>query len=145
MNATAYRVRNGVFVAVLVVFGLLLGSFMMGGRPVVFTLGLAIALGLLGLVLVVLAARLPEARLPKGFLLLTGISAAGIPISVILHNLVYGLFLSWFGEEFWQRHGSDEPVFFILALFVFPGLLVIGAIGTIVMWIKRRPASPIHP
>ena len=101
---------------------------------------LAIAFGLLGLMVVVLTTRLREARIQKIFFVLAGASAAGIPICAILHNLVYGLFIAWFGKGFWERHvpGGDEPVFFILALFVCPALFLIGTVGSIVLLIKGK-------
>jgi len=41
---------------------------------------------------------------------LTGVSATGMPVCVIVHNFVYGLFIALFGEEFWGP-GGDEPLF----------------------------------
>jgi hypothetical protein len=67
---------------------------------------------------------------------LAGASAAAIPVCALLHNVVYGLFLWWFGEGFWERHGADEPVFFLLAVVVCPALFLIGAVGSIAFFIK---------
>ena len=61
----------------------------------------------------------------KKFLLLTGGSAIGFFVFVILHNAVYGLF------------GVEEPVFFILAVIVCPLGFLIGAIGTTVLFRKK--------
>ncbi len=36
-------------------------------------------------------------------------------LSVVLHNLVYGLFKNYF-----DSHGGDEPFFFIAAIFIIP-------------------------
>jgi hypothetical protein len=100
---------------------------------------LAIVFGLLGLALVILAARLSAARIEKIFFILTGASAAGMPIFAVLHNLVYGLFITWFGEGFWENHtGGDEPVLFLLAVLVCPALFVIGTVGSIVLFVKAR-------
>ena len=56
-------------------------------------------------------------RMLKIFLLMTGISLGVLIISIFLHNAIYGLFIHFFGEDFWDRTGmSDEPVFFFLAL-----------------------------
>jgi hypothetical protein len=75
----------------------------------------------------------------KKYLILTGASVTGIPISAILHNLIYGLFIYFFGKNFWDRIGlKDEPVFFFLAIIVFPILFLIGMTGCIVMFVKDR-------
>ena len=109
-----------------------------------FVLGvLAAIFGLLGLALVVLTARLEEPRARKVLFILAGASAAGIPICAVLHNLVYGLFIFWFGKGFWDRHGpgGDEPVFFVLAVVVCPILFLVGTVGGIVHLVKGRVAK----
>jgi len=68
----------------------------------------------------------------KWFLILTGASPIVAFISVILHNLVYGLMIYFFGEGFWGA-GGDEPVFFILALVVCPIVFLVGVIGSLIM------------
>ncbi len=72
----------------------------------------------------------------KKFLLLTGASSAGIFVFVLLHNFIYGLFIHFFGAEFWN--GGDEPFFFIMAIIVCPIGFLVGAVGSIVLFIKRR-------
>jgi len=72
----------------------------------------------------------------KKFLLLTGASSAGLFISIVLHNFIYGLFIHFFGADFWN--GGDEPIFFILAIIVCPIGFLVGAAGTIVLAIKNR-------
>ena len=57
----------------------------------------------------------------KKFLLLTGASAVGFFVFVLLHNAVYGLF------------GVEESFFFILAVIVCPLGFLVGATGTIVL------------
>lgn len=54
---------------------------------------LAISFFLLGLALILITLKLKVKGKLKKFLILTGGSAIGIPISVILHNLIYGLFI----------------------------------------------------
>ena len=73
--------------------------------------------------------------LKKVFLILTGASAAGFFVSVFLHNAIYGLFIHWFGADFWN--GGDEPVFFIMAIFVCPIGFLVGAMGSIILAMKR--------
>ena len=72
----------------------------------------------------------------KIFLLVAGISLAVFIISIVLHNAIYGLFILWFGEGFWERTGvKDEPVFFTIALLSVVSF-VVGLIGSLVMFIK---------
>jgi len=74
----------------------------------------------------------------KKFLILTGASATGFFVSVFLHNAIYGLFILWFGADFWDRIGvGDEPFFFIVAIFVCPIGFLVGVIGSIVLGIKK--------
>ncbi|MBW2978359.1 hypothetical protein KY331_05940 [Candidatus Woesearchaeota archaeon] len=96
----------------------------------------ALVFFILGIVLIVLAARMKKSRL-KIYLLLTGISAAGIPACVILHNLVYALFMVMFGEGFWGEAG-DEPVFFIIGVLVFPILFIVGAVRSLILFKKKK-------
>jgi hypothetical protein len=111
-----------------------------GQTWVVVLLALAAGLALSGAVLVVLTLKLHESRLQKMFFLLTGASAVAMPICAILHNVVYGLFIWWFGEGFWGRNG-DEPVFFILAIIVCPALFVVGSLGSMLLLIKKRMSN----
>ena len=70
------------------------------------------------------------------FMLVAGISLAVGIVSVFLHNAIYGLFIYWFGEDFWERSGvGDEPVFFIIALLSVAAFAV-GIIGSLVIFIK---------
>ena len=74
----------------------------------------------------------------KKYLILTAASIAGFVICVILHNVTYGLLIYLFGENFWDKIGiSDEPFFFLLAVFVCPILFLIGVVGSIVLIIKK--------
>jgi hypothetical protein len=146
MKDRARQIRNAIFyvlvamvIVVLSIEQLINLSFSVEAR-------LGIAFFLLGLVLVVLTVRLREARMEKIFFVLTGASAAGLPICVILHNLVYRLAITWFGAGFWERHTpwNDEPVFFFLAVFVCPTLFLIGTVGSIVILIKAKIAKPTN-
>lgn len=87
-----------------------------------------IAFFVLGLALIVLIVKKkvegPQGLLKK-FLLLTGASAVGFFPFVLLHNAVYGLF------------GVEEPFFFTLAVFVCPLGFLVGATGTIVLFLKK--------
>ncbi len=93
---------------------------------------------LLGLVLTILTFKNKVEPKFKKFLLLTGISSAGMFISIFLHNIIYGIFIFLFGADFWDRIGiGDEPVFFFIALVLCPIGFLVGMAGSIVMFIKR--------
>lgn len=75
-------------------------------------------------------------KMLKIFLLIAGISLAVFIISVVLHNVIYGAFIHWFGDDFWDRTGiKDEPVFFIIALLSVLSFIV-GIMGSLVLFIK---------
>jgi len=141
----------GVPIVILSVFFIpipALGDFRMSSfSPLFIVIAGAISL-LLGVALIVLTVKEKVAGRLKKFFLLTGASSPGIIVSILLHNVVYGLFILWFGEGFWDRIGGDEPVFFIMAVFICPLAFLVGAIGSIVLGVKncrlakRSPPSP---
>jgi len=105
--------------------------------PLVAFLGLAFLV--LGIALIILTYKQKIKGGLKWLLLLTGFSSAGILPSVILHNIVYGLFIYLFGQDYWERIGmGDEPFFFILALIILPLLFLVGAVGSVVLLIRKR-------
>ena len=79
-----------------------------------------------------------EGKLKK-YLILTGASAAGFFIFALLHNIFYGLeqvtghitILSYLMKTF-------EVVFFLISIFACPIGFLIGVIGTIIMFNKKR-------
>ncbi len=92
----------------------------------------------LGITLLVLTIKGKTKGISRKFQLLTGASAIGIPVSIFLHNAIYGLFIQWFGADIWDRIGTgDEPVFFIIAIFVCPIGFLVGAVGSIVLGVKK--------
>jgi len=75
-------------------------------------------------------------RMLRVFLLVAGVSFAAFIISVFLHNAIYGLFIHFFGADFWDRIGMpDEPVFFFVALLAVAAFAV-GLVGSLVMFLK---------
>lgn len=100
---------------------------------------LFLAFFILGIALILSVIKEKTEGKLKKFLLLTGSSAVGILASIILHNLIYALFILIFGADFWERTGlGDEPVFFILGLIILPVLFLVGAIGSIVLLFKKQ-------
>ena len=81
---------------------------------------------LLGVALLFLMVKAKVGGILKKFLLLTGASAVGLPVSVLLHNVVSGLF------------DIEEPVFFIMATLVCPIGFLVGAVGSVVLAIKNK-------
>jgi hypothetical protein len=136
MRNTTSTLRNAALFGVIVLFALTVLFFTLV-RLFNVAAVLGIIFGLLGLVLAVLTLRLQEPRLHRVFFLVTGISAAGIPISVVLHNLVYALCIVFFGEDFW-KDGSDEAFFFVLAIIVIPAAFVVGAVGSTVLLVRAK-------
>ena len=93
---------------------------------------------LLGTGLIFLAVKQKVGGMSKRFLLLTGAAALGFVVSVLLHNAVYGLFIYWFGADFWDRIGlRDEPFFFFMAILVCPAAFLVGVVGSIVLAMRR--------
>jgi len=92
---------------------------------------------LLGIAIIVMTIKAKLKGLIKKFLLLTGASITGIFAGVLLHNLVYGLFIYFFGADFWGI-GGDEPFFFVLATIICPIGFLVGMIGTIVLYVRKR-------
>ncbi len=93
---------------------------------------------LLGLALIFFTRKQKVGGWLKKFLILTGASSSGFFIFAILHNVIYGLFILLFGEEFWNFCGGDEPFFFTLAVLVCPIGFLVGVVGSIVLFIKKR-------
>jgi hypothetical protein len=95
---------------------------------------------LLGIALIIFSLRGRVSGWLKKFFILTGASAAGVLVSVLLHNLVYGLFAHFAGADFWN--GGDEFFFFIMAIVVCPLGFLVGVVGTIIIGARNRKASP---
>ena len=94
---------------------------------------------LLGIILVFLTLKQRVSETLKKFLILTGISAAGFFIFVLLHNFFYALgIISSQISILSLMIGILQTAFFITAIFICPLGFIIGAIGTIVILIKKN-------
>ena len=91
----------------------------------VFFISVGVVLTGLGVTLLVLTAKTKMRAGLKKFLLLTEASFVGFPVFLILHNAVSGLF------------NVEEPVFFILVTIVCPIAFLVGAIGSIILRVKK--------
>ena len=136
-NQVTFWALVAVFIVVISIF--FIARELLLGSPFPFLIASGIALIVLGATLIYLTLKEKVRRPSKWFLLITGASATGIPISAVLHNVIYGLFIHFFGANFWDKVGlSDEPMFFFLAIFICPLAFLVGAIGSIVLTIRRR-------
>ena len=132
-----------MFYLVIIVFVITVGMLLIPGfRGYINTAFVIIS----GIILVILGSALigltlvqkVEGKLKK-FLILTGASAAGFFVFALLHNIFYGLeqvtghitILSYLMKAF-------EVIFFLIAIFACPIGFLIGVIGSIVLFIKKR-------
>ena len=126
----------GVFIVIAGVFAIPAVRELLMGLLFIAISGAVFAL--LGVALIFLTVKEKVGGMLKKFLILTGASAAGISVSVFLHNAIYGLLIHWFGADFWDRIGpGDEPFFFIMAIIVCPAAFLVGTVGSIVLSIKK--------
>lgn len=97
---------------------------------------------LLGVVLVLITLKQEVKGNLKKFLILTGASAAGFFVSVLLHNFLYGL--SEIIRHITLLHYLTEALhvtFFIIAVLVCPLGFLIGTIGSIVLLIRKQKSK----
>jgi hypothetical protein len=134
------KIRNLVLALLVAIFIILIISiFGLNERlairhlPIPVLIGLAGSFFILGISQIVLTVKSRAAKAEKIFFIIAGVSAAMIPLSAVLHNVVYGLFFS--GKN------SDEAVFFILAVLVCPILFGISAIGSAICEIRKFAAK----
>ena len=144
--------KNKLYISTLIIFWIIFAVFilllasMFLGRYLPFQSFIGIPsyalLSLLGITLIILAAKAKLTKISKVFIILTGSGAAGTGISIVLHNLLFGLFIVLFGEGYWERTGiGDEPVFFILAVIVCPLALLVGIVGSIILIARKKVLS----
>ena len=95
---------------------------------------------LAGVGLVVMVMRAGLTGKVKVFLLLAGFAAGGFLLGVVLHNLFYALASMTASAFLSGLLGFLEGTFFILAVIACPLALLVGIIGTLVLW-KDIPAG----
>jgi len=98
-----------------------------------------IIFSLCGAVLIFLTLKKKVKGNLKKFLILTGISASGFFIGVLLHNFFYALGVIT-EHIFGLNHLMEllHVVFFIIATIVCPVGFLIGAIGSIIFFYKKK-------
>ena len=135
LRVTFYLLVAVFILAVSIIFipafrGFVSGTFMIISGVILVILGSV----LIGLTLV----QKVEGKLKK-FLILTGASAAGFFVFALLHNIFFAL-------EQITNHiiilnylmKALEVIFFLIAIFACPIGFLIGLIGTIIMFNKKR-------
>ena len=141
---SAFWALVGIFVVIVSVFVIpSLRELLMGFLFITIS---GVVVFLLGVALIFFTVKEKVRGKLKKFLILTGASAAGVFVSVLLHNAIYGLFIHWFGADFWDRIGlADEPVFFIMAIIVCPIGFLVGAVGSIVLAVRDSTGMAREP
>jgi len=130
---TTKSIRNGfIFLIIALAFLMLPFSTILIREPdIVHVLGgLLISGGAVYLLSYVFYDRIEpkldekRSKMLKTFLLIAGIALGTLVISVFLHNALSGLF------------GIEEPVFFVIAVFIASSAFVVGIIGSLILFIK---------
>ncbi len=123
----------------LVVLGIIIFTGMyfrfLRGMPFIPALALFF---LLGILLVIFTFKEKVKGWLKFFLLLTGLSASGFFLFVVLHNFFYALNIIWTDITI-LRHLTEwlHVAYFLIAVFVCPVTFLIGLIGSIILFLKK--------
>ena len=147
MKEKSLLMIKGLFYAMVAIFVLIAAFFLIPDTANIqrvffpFLGVLAILFFIYGAVLIFLTLKLKVEKKLKVFLILTGASAIGFPVFVILHNLFYALGILA-GNIIVLKYLFEflHAAFFIIALIVCPIVFIIGIIGVIVKLrrIKKR-------
>ena len=127
-----------VALAALVIFLMFSDNMGILAGVSIFVPWVMLTLAVLGLVLMVYKAKLSGKVMI--FLLLAGCAAAGFLVGVLLHNLFYALASMTASAFLGGLLGFLEGIFFILAVLVCPLALLVGALGTLILW-RDIPAA----
>lgn len=122
-----------VVMSILVVLVMLFPDTGIMQGPGIFILWILHALSGLGLVILTIKQKITGKI--KTFLLIAGFSAIGFLVGVVLHNVFYAL--GTLTEEIALLKaflGFLEGSFFLLAALLCPLGLLVGVIGTLVLW-----------
>ena len=94
---------------------------------------------LLGILLIIFTLKEKVKGWLKFFLLLTGISSSCFVLFVVFHNFFYALNILW-ADISVLRSLTEwlHVVYFLIAVLVCPITFLIGLIGSIVLFIKKR-------
>ncbi len=134
---TTFYALIGVFILIISIFFVptvtefVKGSFLFLSPFIIFSL--------LGAVLIFLTVKSKIKGKHRKLLMLTGVSAAGFFVSILLHNLLYALAVVA-GHIVLLKYIFEflHTVFFILAMVVCPLGFLIGTVGCITLFAKKR-------
>lgn len=88
---------------------------------------------------------IPEKRSPQHYLLLLWHSVQSGAVAFGLHGALYALFWHLVCRLVWGYVcAGDEPVFFIILLFVIPAGFIAGAVGRLWKWAVVQPISEMR-
>ncbi len=138
----------GIFIVIASVF--FIPAFRELAMGFLFIIISGVVFFLLGVALIVLTVKEKVGGIPKKFLILTGASPAGFLVSILLHNAFYGLgIITSHITVLSQLMEVLHVAFFCLAIFVCPIGFLVGAVGSIVLAIKRgrmvkKPSSSLQ-
>ena len=91
------------------------------------------------IVFLIFAIRENLEKIFKSFLILTGISGTGFSLTILFHTLIYAVFKGSFWTNLIASRGITLNIFFgILISLIFPLGFIVGMIGSIILFIKRR-------
>ena len=90
-----------------------------------------------GAVLVILTVKAKITGKLKKFLILTGSSATGFLVSVILHNMFYGLGVITSATPLSYLMEAFDVIFFIISVLICPLGFLIGAVGSAYLLLKK--------
>jgi hypothetical protein len=87
----------------------------------------------------------PERHSPRHYLLLLWHSVQSAAVAFCLHGALYALFWHLACRlAFGHVCAGDEPVFFIILLFVIPAGFVAGAVGRLWQWAVAQPIAEME-
>ena len=128
-----------VVLTALVVFLMFFDQSQISGSINPFVLWAMLTLAGVGLVVMVTQAKLSGKV--RTYLLIAGYAAAGFLVGIVLHNLFYALTPSVVGSALLTGVlGFLEGTFFVLSVIVCPLALLVGMLGTVVLW-RQIPAA----
>lgn len=135
---TIFYVLVGIFVMIL---GWMVFPDFVLAKKMLFPFGvvLVFVFSLLGLMLVFLTTKGKVKGKLRKFLILTGGSASGFLVGVLLHNFLYGL--GMLVEQIVWLYFLLEVLhvgFFIMAVLVCPLGFLVGVVGSVVMFNKKK-------
>ena len=124
--------KDSVLLILIVILGVSITGAVLEGTASMSGIGLIyLSIAALG---VILTRRWKSAR---RYLVLLGASIGVFFFSVLLYNIIHGLFQHWLGANFWGKTiTGDELLFFSIAVFICPVAFIIGAVGSITLAIK---------